>query len=118
MAVLAAQVERGEAAAVPQVVVALAHFAQELARPAEPLPGRLVEGSVAVLQMRKENRIIDICKTLNYRKRGKARLRESRLLPSCEAVKENYVDKVVGILWPHINSTWVTGSQNDMAMLS
>ena len=54
MAVLAAEVERGEAAAVPQVVVALAHLAQELAGAAEALPGGLVERSVAVLQCEKD----------------------------------------------------------------
>ena len=50
VAVLAAEVERGEAAAVPQVVVALAHLAQELAGAAESLPGGFVERRVAVLQ--------------------------------------------------------------------
>ena len=54
VAVLAAEVERGEAAAVPQVVVALAHLAQELAGAAEALPGGLVERSVAVLQCEKD----------------------------------------------------------------
>ena len=42
--------ERGESAAVPQVVVALAHLAQELAGAAEALPGGLVQRRVAVLQ--------------------------------------------------------------------
>ena len=49
MSVLAAEVERGEAAAVPKVVVGLG-AAEELRSAAEALPGGLVEGGVAVLE--------------------------------------------------------------------
>ena len=60
VAVLAAEVERGEAAAVPQVVVALAHLAQELAGAAEPPPGGLVQRRVPVLKCKDIDEISDI----------------------------------------------------------
>ncbi len=55
MAVLAAEVERGEAAAVAQVVVG-AGAAEQLHRTAEALPGGLVQRSVAVLKERERER--------------------------------------------------------------
>ena len=57
VAVLAAEVERGEAAAVPQVVVALAHLAEELAGAAEPPPGGLVQRRVTMLKRKDRDEI-------------------------------------------------------------
>jgi hypothetical protein len=65
VSVLTAQVEGGEPAPVPQVIVAPAHFAQKFARPAETLPGGLVKGSVAVL---KEIEKIYVFRTLKISK--------------------------------------------------
>ena len=62
VAVLAAEVERGEAAAVPQVVVALAHLAQELTGAAEPPPGGLVQRRVPVLKRKDRGEISYILK--------------------------------------------------------
>ena len=53
MAVLAAQMERGEPAAVAEVVVGLV-LAEELHGAAETLPRGLVEGSVAVLKWKRQ----------------------------------------------------------------
>ena len=62
VAVLAAEVERGEAAAVPQVVVALAHLAQELAGAAEPPPRGLVQRRVPMLKRKDRGEISYILK--------------------------------------------------------